>query len=270
MTTKNYGLNGIGGTVELGKGGAKLRNTSGVLEARDNADTVFAKIRADHPTDLNDVVTLQYLKSRGEVQVTGQINGGSPPAAGTPGRVFVCTTTGGVYTINYLYIDDGAAWVEIIPAGGQSMGVTIDLTGGAVTFTGDHAYIWDDGGVVWVDIGPSSATGSKHVLQRTVDIAYTDSGAINVGAAVSANGRVSGIWVNVTQIFNGIAPTLTIGDAGSATRFALTAETDLKTVGVYKLDVSHLYSISTQVTATLVPDSSTTGAANITLYYAEA
>jgi len=270
MTTKNYGLNGIGGIVELGKGGPKLYNTSGVVEVKTNAGTLYAKLRADHPTGLNDVVTLQYLKTRGEVQVTGQINGGSPPAAGTAGRVFVCTTTGGTFTVKYLYLDDGAAWVEVIPSGGQSIGVTINLTGGAITFDGDHAYMWDDGGGNWIDIGPSSATGSKHILQRTVDIAYTDTGVINIGAAVSANGRVSGVWINVTQVFNGTAPTVTIGDAGSATRFALAAEIDLKTTGVYKLDASHLYSLSTQVFATLVPDSSTTGAANITLYYAEA
>jgi hypothetical protein len=130
--------------------------------------------------------------------------------------------------------------------------------------------MWDAEGGTWVDIGPSTITAAKQVLQRTVDIDYTDTGANNVGAAVSANGRVSGIWINVTQVFNGTTPTLTVGDAGDADRFVTTAEVDLKTVGLYKLDASHLYSVSTQVTATLVPDSSTTGAVNVTLHYAEA
>lgn len=270
MASKNYGLTGIGSTVELGKGGAKLKNNSGAIEVRNNGDTVFAILRAADPIGLDDVVNYRTLKIQGGSPVIGQINGGAPPAAGTPGRLFVCTTTGGAYTVKYIYLDDGVAWVEFIPYAGMTINVTVNLTGGAIEFTGDHAYMWDADGSNWIDIGPYAATVSKHVMQRSVDIAYTDSGVINVGAAVSANGRVSGVWVNVTQVFNGTAPTLTVGDAGNASRFALAAEIDLKTVGVYKLDASHFYSVSTQVTTTLTPDSSTTGAANITLYFAEA
>jgi hypothetical protein len=270
MASKNYGLTGVGSTVELGKGGAKLKNNAGAVEARNTGDTAFAVLRAGDPSGLDDVVNLRTLKTQGGSPVIGQINGGSPPAAGTPGRLYVCTTTGGAYTVNYVYLDDGAAWVEFAPYAGMTMNVTVDLTGGAIEFTGDHAYMWDADGGSWVDIGPTALSATKQVLQRSVDIAYTDSGAINVGAAVSANGRVSGIWVNVTQVFNGTTPTLIVGDAGNTSRLALAAEIDLKTVGLYKLDASHLYSVSTQVTATLVPDSSTTGAVNVTLHYAEA
>jgi hypothetical protein len=270
MATKNYGLTGIAGTVELGKGGPKIKNSSGAVEARNTGDTAYAILRAADPVGLDDVVNFRTLKTQSGSPVIGQIDGGAPPAAGTPGRFYICTTTGGTYTVNYLYLDNGVAWVEQIPTAGQTISVTVDLAGGAVEYLGDHAYMWDVEGGSWVDIGPSTITATKQVLQRTVDIAYTDSGAINVGAAVSANGRVSGIWINVTQVFNGTTPTLTVGDAVGADRYVTTAEVDLKTVGLYKLDASHLYSVSTQVTATLVPDSSTTGAANITLHYAEA
>lgn len=270
MATKNYGLTGIAGTVELGKGGAKLKNSSGAVEARDTTDMSYAVVRGADPVGLDDFVTLRAFRTQGGSPVTGQINGGAPPAAGTPGRFYVCTTTGGGYTVKYLYFDNGISWIEFIPAAGKVINVTVDLTGGALEFDGDHAYMWDAEGATWVDIGPSMAPTSKNVLQRTVDIAYTDSGVINVGAEVSANGRVSGIWINVTQTFNGTTPTLTVGDGGDADRFVTTDEVNLKATGVYKLDASHLYSVLTQVTATLVPDSSTTGAANITLYYAEA
>jgi hypothetical protein len=269
MASKNYGLGGVGSSVELGKGGARVKNSSGVVEARNNADNAYAKIRADHPTGMNDVVTLQYLKTKGDVVVTGQIDGGAPPAAGTPGRVYVCTTTGGGYTVNHLYFDNGASWDDVGPAEGQSMAVTDALSGGAVTFLADHAYLWDTDGTVWVDLGPSAGSASKHLVQRTVDIIHT-SGAVNVGAEVSANGRVLTISINVTQAFNGTAPTLTVGDAGDADRFATVDESNLKEAGLYRLDVSHLYSVLTQVTATVVPDGSSAGAANITLTYAEA
>jgi len=270
MATKNYGLVGLGGNVELSKGGARLKNVAGVIEARNNVDDAYAIVRGDHPTGLNDLVTLQYLKTKGDVIVTGQINGGAPPVAGTPARVFVCTTTGGSYTVKHLYLDDGAAWVDVGPAEGQSMAVTDALTGGAIEFLADHSYLWDSDGSNWNDIGPSTLTESKHLLQRTVDIAYTDTGVVNIGTAVSANGRVLGIWINVTQVFNGTTPTLIVGDAGDTDRFVATTEVDLKTIGLYKLDVSHLYSVLTQVYATVAPDSGTTGAANITLYFAEA
>jgi hypothetical protein len=270
MATKNYGLVGLGGNVELSKGGARIKNVAGVVEARNNADSAYAVVRGDHPIGLNDFVTLQYLKTKGDVVVIGQIHGGAPPAAGSAGRVYVCTTTGGGYTINHLYFDNGVSWEDVGPAEGQTMAVTDALTGGAVEFLADTTYIWNLDATVWVNIGPSTITESKHVLKRSADIAYTDTGVVNIGAAVSGNGRVSGVWINVTQIFNGLAPTLTVGDAGDADRFVATTEVDLKTVGLYKMDASHLFSISTQVYATVVPDSSTTGAANITLYYAEA
>lgn len=270
MATKNYGLVGVGSSVELGKGGARIKSTGGVVEARNTGDSAYAILRGAHPVDENDLVTLRYLKTKGDVAVTGQINGGAPPAAGTPGRVFICTTTGGTYTVNYLYYDDGSAWVEVVPSNGQSMVVTVDLTGGAVEFLGDNAYLWDLETTSWVNIGPAVSSHSKQLQQRTVDIAYTDSGALNVGAAVSANGRVLSVYINVTQVFNGTVPTLIVGDAGDTDRFVLTTEVDLKTVGVYKLDMAHLYSVSTQVIATIAPDGSTTGAANVTLVYAEA
>lgn len=275
MSSKHYGVTGVSDNVELGTGGAKVRSvTDGAtkaVEARNNLDNAYVKIRADHPVDPNDVVTLQYLRTKGDVIVTGQINGGSPPAAGVVGRVFVCTTTGGSYTVTRLYYDNGASWTHVGPAEGQSMAVTDALSGGAIEFLADHAYLWDLDSTIWVDLGPSAGSSeSKHVVQRSVDIAYTDSGAINVGAQISANGRVTSILISVTTVFNGTAPTLTVGDAGDASRLVAAADVNLKVVGIYTLDVSHKYASLTQVTTTVTPDSSTTGAANVTLLYAEA
>ena len=269
MTSKNYGLNGIAGTVELGKGGPKVKDASGVIEARNNADGAYVKVRADHPVGLNDVVTLQYLKTKGDVVVTGQINGGAPPAAGTPGRVYVCTTTGGGYTVNELYLDNGATWESVGPDEGLSIAVTDALSGGAVEFMADHAYLWDDDGGAWVDIGPSGMVRTRIIQGRSFDLVFGTGAAFDVGATVPANGRVLRVTVSVTQAFNGSAPTLTIGDAGDADRHMTVAEIDLKTIGTYCANVSHLYSVETQMRGTYVADGSSAGAANILVEYYE-
>ena len=58
--SKNYTLDGIAESVELSNGGARIKNNAGVLQARDNADSVLAKIQAATPTVGDDVVNKTY------------------------------------------------------------------------------------------------------------------------------------------------------------------------------------------------------------------
>jgi hypothetical protein len=267
--SKNYGQTGVASSLELGKGGARVRDNSGVVEARNNADNALAKVSAADPTDESNLVTLGYLRRNANVSVTGQINGGSPPLPPAVGTMYVCTTSGGSYTVNRLYYSTGSTWEEKIPPEGMTIVVTDALSGGSVEFLADHVYVWDLDGNTWDDIGPAILTSSKQLRQRSVNFTYT-SGALNVGATVPENGRVLSVTVAVTQIFNGTAPTLIVGDAGDVDRHVASDEVDLKTVGVYVNNVSHLYGSETQITALLVPDSSGTGVGNITVVYAEA
>lgn len=269
MTSKNYGLDGIAGNVELGKGGPRIKNSSGAVEARNNVDGAYAVVRGDHPVGLNDLVTLQFLKTQSGVAVIGQINGGAPPAAGVEGRVFVCTTTGGGYTVNHLYLDNGVAWVDVGPSEGQSISITDALSGGSVEFLADSAYLWDADGSAWVFIGPSGTARARIVQGRSADLAFGTASPFNIAGTVPANARVLGVTVSVTQAFNGTAPTLIVGDAGDTDRFMPAAEIDLKTVGTYYAKVSHLYSVETQITGTYVADGSAAGAANILVEYYE-
>lgn len=269
MTSKNYGQNGIGTVVEFGKGGAKMQNVAGVLESRNNANDAFAVFRAATPVNDNDVATKAWVEKRYGVAVTGQIDGGAPPAAGTPGRIYICTTAGGAYTLNYLYRDNGASWEEIIPYEGQVIGVTDALSGGTVEFLADHSYIWDLDNTEWDDIGQSSSTDAKKVEQRTVDIAHTD-GAVNVGAVVPAGAKVLRARVNVTQVFDGATPTVKIGDAVDDDRLMLEAENDLEATGLYVVDVQYTYGASTQIVATVTTSGASQGLANVTVEFANA
>jgi hypothetical protein len=85
--------------------------------------------------------------------VTGQIDGTSPPVPVVAATIYVCTTAGGVYLLNYLYQSDGSSWVELPLTEGLLMIVTDELVGGTVQFTADRIYLWDEDGSVWVEIG---------------------------------------------------------------------------------------------------------------------
>lgn len=54
---KKYGLTGVGSNVELSKGGARVKNSSGVIEGRNSADDAYAIVRGATAVGSNDLVT---------------------------------------------------------------------------------------------------------------------------------------------------------------------------------------------------------------------
>jgi len=267
MATYNYGLIGIGSDVELGKDGPRIKVNTGVIEARNNADTDFAILRGGHPVDENDLVTKKYLETRAHVIVTGQIDGGSPPAAGTAGRVYICTTAGGAFTLDYLYYDNGTSWEEITPHEGMVIKVTDDLTGGTHEFDADHLYMWDEDGTQWVDLGPAPEVTAV-VKNARITIDHTDTGA-NLIKNVPANSIATKVMVSVTQTFDGTSPGLKVGDASDVDRLMTDQENKLNKVGVYKTDNLYLYGSATDVNATLtIGGSPSQGQALVYLEYA--
>jgi hypothetical protein len=267
MTSKHYELTGIGTNVELGKRGPRLKNSSGVIEHRNQADDGYVIVRGGHPVNDNDLVTKFYLETRADVRVTGQIDGGSPPAAGTPGRVFICTTAGGVYTLGYLYRDDGAQWVEIVPAEGLTVVVTDDLSGGTEEYTGDHAYLWDEDTTSWIDLGPSvSAVGV--VKTARANFTYSDVGA-NLVVTAPANAVITKVILNVTQAWDASGVSAEVGDATDPDRHMSADGNDLAKVGVYVVDCGYLYGVSTAVNLTLANNGGTPtqGQARVIVHY---
>jgi hypothetical protein len=267
MASKNYGQIGVGSPVELGKGGAKIQSVAGVVEARNNANDAFAVVRAATPVNDNDVATKAWVERRYGISVTGQIDGGSPPAAGTPGRIFLCTTAGGTYTLDYLYRDDGATWNEIIPVEGMTIGVTDALSGGTHEFSADHVYIWDLDATQWDDIGPSSGTDAQKVEERAVQVEYTD-GVVAIGSTIPANATVLRARVYVSQAFDGVTPTIVIGDAVDPDRLLKEEENDPETVGLYVVDAYYKYGGSTQLNCTVTTSGASQGIATVVVEFA--
>jgi len=270
MAHKDYSQSGVGSTIELGKGGAKIKNSSGVVENRNNADDDYAVVRGATPVADNDLATKAWVEKRYGIAVTGQIDGGSPPAASSLGRIFICTTAGGAYTLNYLYRDTGAAWEEIVPVEGQVIGVTDALTGGTVEFSADHSYIWDLDNTEWDDLGPSAGTDSGKYDTRTVTLAHTDTGANNIGAAVPLNATVVGVRANVTQAFDGTSQSLIIGDAVDDDRLMLAAENELDEAVLFDAVTEYTYGSSTQLVATLATTTPSQGQCKITVTFIHA
>ncbi len=269
MQSKRYGVTGIGGNVELGKGGPRIKDSSGVIEHRNAADDGYVIARGDHPVGDNDLVTKRYLETRADVQVTGQINGGSPPGV-VQGAVYIVTTAGGGYSLKELYYGGASSWELITVPEGLTIVVTDALTGGTDEYEADTVYVWDEDGSTWVKIGPSvSVTGVEKNERVTID--YTDVGNNNVGSPIPINGIVNKVIVNVTQAFNGTTPLLNIGDAGDPDRLMDEIEIDLETVGRYVVDAYHLYGSATQVVAALaIGGSPTAGQCDILLIWSKA
>lgn len=266
--SKKYGVSGVGSDVELGKGGPRFIDNGGAVEHKDTAGTAFAVVRGAHPIDENDFVTKKFMETRANIIVTGQIDGGSPPAAGTAGRIFIVTTTGGTYTAGELYYDNGVTWEAIPMVDGTSVKIADALTGGTLTFLGDHIYVYDLDTTTWMDIGPAPGETSN-VKGVWITVGFADVGA-NLIKNVPLGCQVTRAKVRVTQVFNGTTPTMIIGDSGDTDRHMETKHVDLTKVGLYEVDLCYLYGSATDVNATLAFAGGTpsTGVATVLLEYA--
>ena len=251
MTSKNYGQTGVAGNVEFGKEGPRIRDDAAgaAMGVRNQADDDYIPLRVGAPVNENDAVSKKYLETRADVRVTGQIDGGSPPAPSTPGRIFICTTAGGSYTLKYLYRDSGTSWEEIIPGEGLTIRVTDDLTGGTDEYIADHIYLWDADNSIWKDMGPNPAE-SDVIKGHAIEFDYTDT-VINLIRNVPSGARALRVKISVTQIFDGVNPEAEVGDAVDPDRLMPANENNLKRVDVYVSEVLYLYGSATDVNLTL-------------------
>jgi len=138
--------------------------------------------------------------------VTGQIDGTNPPIPGTIDRVFVCTTSGGVFTLNYLYYDNGIDWIEIVPFNELLISVTLDLLGGSTEFKEYRLYTWGIGDSSWHILseviiaggdvqGPISSTDNAIVrfdsttgkLIQNSNVILNDDGDIETSGTITSN-----------------------------------------------------------------------------------
>ena len=255
MSSKNYDLNGVSGNVELGKRGPRIKDNAGVIEHRNQADDAYVRVKGDHPIDDNDLVTKHYLETRADVRVTGQVNGTSAPAVPPAGTIYICTTAGTdgrTWNEGYLYRSDGSSWAtseEIVPVEGLRIVVTDDLTGGNIEFLGDHVYIWDADGSTWVDLGPAPDVESV-VKTARLPFGFADTG-VNLLDSLPAGSIVTAAQIDVQVVWDDALPGARVGISGTDDLFMEEKDSDLAKVGLYKVNIHHLFGSATPVNLTL-------------------
>jgi len=269
----NYGLVGIGTNIEFGKGGPRVVVNGTGLDVKNAANNALAILSAAEPTAATHVATKAYVDRLAAVFVKGQmindvakLPDNSGPFVPVEGDIIIVTTVGATWdTLKRLLVYRSAAWVYLFAAGeleGLRMSVTDAVSGGVETYLGDHVYIWDADGSTWIDIGPA-------ISSTNVTYGYTAPLAFGTGSPVTvranAIGKAVRVKVNVTTAFDGTAPTLSVGDTGNAARLMATTEVNLKAIGQYISECYYDYTVATDIQATYVADSSTAGAATITV-----
>lgn len=267
MARKSYDLDGINENVELGKSGPRIKDSSGAVEHRNNADSSYAVVRGADPIADNDLATKGWVEKRYGIKITGQINGGSPPAASSYGRIFICTTAGGAYTLKYLYRDTGSAWEEIVPVEAMTIGISDALTGGTDEYEADTVYIWDADAGTWNYVGPVPNLYQGLISTRKVTLTYADTGDNNVGAAVPSGAEILDTVAKVTQVFNGTGNALKIGDGTDDDRLMTTEENNLEEATSFETGRYYTYGASTQIIANIANTGGSQGQVEILLTY---
>ena len=280
MVKKHYRIDGLSGSVELSKGGAIIKNSSGVIEGRNNGDSAYAIVRGADPVGNNDLVTKQYLFAYGNVTVIGNIYdvGATTPGstqftgAGQEGYIAICNESVGAFTANNLYRLDTwdtdvatSTWTEIAATEGMRFVMSDASSGGVGSYSADHIYVYDADNTEWDDIGPASAV-SAVVKGFRATLEDDTSSPLAIGTP-AANSVIKKVIVKVTEAFDGTAPTLDIGTAGTTDLYMDQTEIDLTTVGTYIVDLYELDAGGTAIIGTYDDDSSTAGAASIFVEY---
>lgn len=219
----------IRGTFEtlfqLGKDGPNLKNNSGVIEARNAADSDYVRMKAATPVDDADVVTKKWAETLPKPIVISRQADCSvslPTNTGARGYVVV-TTAGSGAAIGDLLFDDGSGSgsMEILAAvEGRTIATTDSLSGGAVTFDADSIYIWDADGSSWIKIGDiGSVTGALRVIRYTID----NTASQDSTSTLPNNCRVFRCDLEVTTPYSGGA-TITVGTTGTPAAFQGTSD----------------------------------------------
>lgn len=152
MGSKNYGLEGVASTVQLGKGGARVKNSSGIVEFRDASDMAYAVARGGSPSGSNDLVP------KGTADLLPDINGKTEKTVPIAADIVIIEDSAAVYAkkkVQLFALGRGYS-VEVI-----TVGDTLDDTNDVVVCNGGAAFT----------LNLPACTG-KHIYKITNIAAY--------------------------------------------------------------------------------------------------
>jgi hypothetical protein len=200
---------------QLGLGGPQWSNNSGILQARNAANSSFAIVRGAMPVGDNDLVTKAYADQlAARYVVTDQFDGNNSLPANTSTEHFiVVTTTGANASIGQLLWDNGSSsgTASVIGAAAGAMIVTTQaLAGGTVTFLADSLYVWDASSGAWVNAGGSAASGAI----RTIRFAINNAASQASTQLIPASAIVLEAYVDVQVAYSALS-TISVGQTGT-------------------------------------------------------
>lgn len=128
---------------------------------------------------------------------------------------------------------------------------------------------YDSVNTVWRVVGGTGGgVISEVVKSQRANLVFNTVSPLNIGNIVPIGARIHRIIIDVTQAFDGVTEsTLTVGDAGDASRFATSADIDLHTIGTYICETYYNYAAATQITGTYTQDGATVGIATLEAVY---
>lgn len=127
------------------------------------------------------------------------------------------------------------------------------------TGTGDNQQVitTNSGANVWTDVTElKGLEASRQVALGTSSVA--------IGNALPANARVTSVKVSITSVY-GATTSIIVGDATDPDALVTADEVDPQTLGIYQIDLMHLYVNSTQTIAAV--SNAGSGAGHVMLTY---
>jgi len=187
--------------------------------------------------------------------------GDSADAAVTASKVNV---SGDVLDVNSDAAGAGADWKYSIQRPSSGMSAAVVLTLPPTDGNASEVLTTDGNGVLTFQA--AGVTG----LCRKADTTALAFGAASPLAlfTLPANAIIHAVTVFVRTAFNGAAPTMSVGIAGTTSKYMAATQVDLKTIGQYEVSPGLAASGSTEsLIASYAADSSSAGAADIVVEY---
>lgn len=231
----------IRGTIEnlwqIGLGGPQIKNSSGVIEARNAADSGYVIVRGAAPVGNFDLVNKQYADTLNKpIVVTDQFDGSVALPANTGVEHFIVVTTTGVNaSIGQVLWDDGSGvgTVTLLTAlEGRSIFTSMAFSGGTITFRANSYYVWDAVSSSWLLEADSTHSGGVREIRYAINNTATQDSA--TPDAIPANAIIVACELKITTPYSGGA-TISIGQPGNTTLVQLTTDNLATVAGTYQV-----------------------------------
>lgn len=196
------------------KGGPLLRNVSGVIEARNAADSAYAIVRGATAVGNSDLAPKAYVDTAIDTDITAALKDTTFQDSTDPTKE-----------------------------------ATLDLSG--ITTATERTITVPDKDITLAGTSDISEALTSNIEARLVSLAYTDTGDNDIGSEVPSGAECAIVLVQVKTTFDGTTPVLKIGDSGDDDRYMLTTDNDLTTAGLYQVATIYDFPGSTQLVANL-------------------